>query len=124
MKLEELRVDLYRVLPLVNEQGKAIDAETLVAPGEIAADWPPIDQRKKQWPGEDRPELEPGEHDEFCCDFLVPQKEQAVFVYAYLGNVAKQRGKHELGWQVTSFYYLVGPSGGKSTDNLVPKEAT
>lgn len=123
MKLEELRVDLYRVFPLVNGQGQNIDAATLVSPGEVAADWPPIDQRKKKWSGKQRPELEPGEHDEFCCDFFASPEEQAVFVYAYLGNAAKRRGKHELGWQVTSFYDLAGSRGGRSTDNLVPEGA-
>jgi hypothetical protein len=122
MKLEELRVDLYRVLPLVDGQGHAVDVGTLVPQGEVAAEWPPIDQRKKKWSGKQRPELEPSENDEFCCDFLVYPKEQVVFVYAYLGNAAKRHGTRELGWPVTSFYDLAGLKGGQSSDNLVPKE--
>ena len=123
MKLEELRVDLYRVLPIGHDRQHAIDSGALVPDGAVAADWPPIDQRKQTWGGKGRPEVEPGENDEYCCDFFISTDEQVVFVYAYLGNAAKQRGKHKLGWLVTSFYDLAGPSGGQSTDNFISEEA-
>jgi hypothetical protein len=110
MKLQELRVDLYRVLPVSIDFSSRVDSGSLVPNGEVEAEWPPIDQRKCKW-ADKCPELEPAEEDEYSVDFSVSSSDEVVFIYAYLCNVAKQRGKKELGWPITSFYDLRDQDG-------------
>lgn len=121
MKLRELRVDLYRVLPIDDRLRKKVDCGCLVPPGEVEAAWPVIEQHKTVW-SENQPELEPDENDEFGFDFFVPASDQVVFVYAYLRNIAKKRGKHQIGWTLSAFYDLSSIAGDQRTANLVPQE--
>lgn len=123
MRLERLRVDLYRVLPATERVKREIDNDEIVPEGAVGAKWPPIDQRKQAWT-HDAPELEPSENDEFSCDFFIPSTDEVIFIYAYLKNVTKKQANHELGWTVTSFYGLTESTGQKSADNLVAQEAT
>jgi hypothetical protein len=110
MKLTELRFDLYRVRPLDEEMRSKIDAGDLYSGKRIDADWPAIDQRIRCW-SKDLPELEPGEGDEFCCDFFLRSPEETVFLYAYVENVKKKRGRRKLGWSVTAFHDFEPMSG-------------
>lgn len=110
MKLTKLRFDLYRVRPLGEGMRSRIDAGKPYGAKRIDADWPVIDQRIRCW-SEDLPELEPGESDEFCCDFFLCSPEETVFLYAYVENVKKKRGRRELGWSVTAFHDLEPISG-------------
>ena len=123
MKIEQVRVDLYRVRPVNKQIEKLILSNKLVHKGALEARWPPIDQRNRIWT-KNAPELEPEENDEFSCDFFVSTADEVVYVYAYIKNVAKRTANHELGWTVTSFYDLSEASGKESADNLVAQEAT
>lgn len=106
MKLTELRFDLHRVRPLDREMRGRIDSTGAYAESGLDADWPLIEQRKRTWDRDERPELEPGESDEYCCDFFLGPSEETVFLYAYLENEKKKRGSRRLGWPATGFYDL------------------
>jgi hypothetical protein len=121
MRLTELRWDLHRVLPLdAVMRGKLHDGGVYHQSG-VEADWPLIDQRTRSWSNDERPELEPGESDEYCCDFFVSASEQTVFLYAYLENEKKKRGNRKLGWTATAFRDMAQqPSSWGGLTSLLP----
>jgi hypothetical protein len=107
MKLSELRFDLYRVRPLGEEMGAKISAGCAYVDDHLDAAWPLIEQQRRAWEKKDRPQLEPGESDEYCCDFFLDSAEETVFLYAYLDNV--KRGKlrrRPIGWTLSAFHDL------------------
>jgi hypothetical protein len=107
MRLTDLRFDLYRVRPLEPSMRERITAGCAHGESGTDADWPLIEQRCRNWEKRERPELEPGERDEYCCDFFLGPAEQTVFLYAYLRNERKGKFRHrELGWPVTAVYDL------------------
>lgn len=130
MKLNELLVDVRRVLPLTDETERELEDGSL-----IAADWGKARWRTRKenqhiclWgPGqalETEPEIEPGENDEFGNDFILPSTLETVYVYVYLKNVARKTGKaRDLGWTVSSYYDFVGKEGGGSAKNVIAREA-
>jgi hypothetical protein len=116
MQVRKLRVDVHQVLPLAETTVKQVEAGELVPEGG-EAEWPCIQSRVSEWAG-NCPEIEPEENDEFGRDFLLDAEVETVFVYAYLWNAKKGRGKHELGWPITTFYDLAGAKGERRVDNL------
>lgn len=107
MKLTELRFDLHRVRPLDLEVRSRIAAGSVRRSGSLEADWPHLDSHTCAWKKSKRPELEPGESDEFCCDFFLAPDERTVFLYAYLDNVRKGTfRRRKLGWTVTAIHDL------------------
>ncbi len=101
--VEEVRVDVYHVLPLTEETKQALRENALIPADESEATWPCIESRKRTWEsGEAR--IEPEESESFGFDFVVPADVQTIFVYSYVRNV-KQREK-PIGWSVTQFYDL------------------
>lgn len=127
MKLSELRVDVRQVLPLTEELESELRDGSLIAADRGRARWRtrPEDQHICLWgPGQplpSRPEIEPGENDEFGSDFVVPSTLETVYVYVYVKNVAR-KGR-ELGWTVTTYYDLAGSEGGGSAKNVIVGEA-
>jgi hypothetical protein len=110
MRLTDLRIDLYRVRPLDSEMRARIAGGCAHSNSGTDVDWPRIEQRSRKWEKQERPELEPGESDEYCCDFFLDPAEETVFLYAYLRN--KKKGKfrrRELGWPVTAIHDLEHP---------------
>jgi hypothetical protein len=104
--LTELRVDVYRVLPLDEGTAKSVRERTLVAGDGTEAAWPGVTDAVKQWPDGERPEIEPGEGDEYCFDFVVPATLGVAFVYVYVHNFMKKR--QATGWPATALYGLEG----------------
>lgn len=107
MRLTDLRFDLYRIRPLDPEMHARITAGCAHSDSGVDADWPLIENRARKWERQERPELEPGESDEYCCDFFLDPEERTVLLYTYLRN--KRKGKlrrRELGWPVTAIYDL------------------
>ena len=99
--IEVVRVDVYQVLPLMDETKLALDEGTLISEGEVEARWPCIASRERTWePAEAR--IEPEESEPFGFDFVLPADVETIFVYGYVRNV-KQRDK-PIGWSVTQFY--------------------
>jgi hypothetical protein len=117
MKLSGIRVYVYQVLPLDEETTEKLAHGTLI-PKTGEADWSCVEKQTRQWPASKQPEVEPNERDEYGHDFLLAGSVETIFVYAYVENVAKKRGSHELGWQVTSFYDLATPSGERRVSNV------
>jgi hypothetical protein len=100
LSTETVRTDVFQVLPVTEETGKALQAGQLVPDGSRDARWPCIAYHEGLAPGQ----IEPGEGDEFGFDFVLPTEVSTLFVYSYLKNVT-QEGR-ELGWTVTSLYDL------------------
>lgn len=127
MTLREMRVFVYRVLPLDGGiRAKIEDGELIPQPARddsggyekqshFDARWSMFPPATRHWSArdpelDDEPEVEPGENEEFSCDFLLPAELETVFVYVYVRNVEK-RGKKEMGWTVTDYHDLVGGGG-------------
>jgi hypothetical protein len=115
--LTELRVDVYRVLPLDEETKKSVRERNLVRGEGTEAAWPGVTAAIRQWAGEERPGIEPGEGDEYCFDFVVPGTLRVAFVYVYVHNFMKKR--RTMGWPATVLYDLeekgdLGGSGAAS----------
>jgi hypothetical protein len=113
MRLTELRFDLHRVLPLDALMRGKLDRKDAYNQSGMEADWPLINQRIRSWTTDERPELEPGESDEYSCDFLVSTSDHTVFLYAYLENEKKKRGNCTLGWTATAYRDLAQRSSNR-----------
>jgi hypothetical protein len=100
LRTEQVRTDVYQVLPVKDEAADALAAGQLVPDGSRDARWPCIAYFEGPGPGQ----IEPGEGDEFGFDFVIPTEASTLFVYSYIKNVT-QEGR-ELGWGVTSLYDL------------------
>jgi hypothetical protein len=105
MKLDQLRMDLHQVKPLGDEMRRKIDSGMHFNSSGVEAAWPLIDQHVRTWE-DDKPEIEPGEADEFCLDFFIDPSIETIFVYAYLENVRKRRRRRRLGWPLTRIHDL------------------
>lgn len=109
--LQDLRVDIHRVLPLDAQTVELLRQGQLVSKNATEASWPGVAGRVKHW-DEEPPEIEPGERDEYCFDFAVPAALRTAFVYAYLPNATRKH--RELGWPATALYDLSGEGGGEA----------
>jgi hypothetical protein len=111
VEVDDVRVDVYQVLPLTVEAQSSLADGSLVPPGKTEIAWPCLETRHRTWkPGE--VSIEPGESDEFGFDFIVPAEVKTVFIYCYIRNVKHQ--EREIGWQLTQFYDL--DNGGTSPE--------
>jgi hypothetical protein len=116
IKLEEgiFRVD--RVLPLADGMAEAVVEQQPPSDGELAINWPPIENRPYKWPTP--PEIEPEEAEVVVCDFVLPPGLQTVQVYTWFKNVSKEG---EIGWAASSFYDLPdGRVGQSATKEFQP----
>lgn len=115
VELDDVRVDVYQVLPLAEEVQTSLETGTLVAEDATEASWPCLKTSHRTW-GAGEASIEPGESDEFGFDFVVPSQVKTVFIYCYIRNVMHQ--EREIGWQLSQFYDLddggVSPKRGES----------
>jgi hypothetical protein len=100
LETEELRADVYQVLPLPPETEEKLAADRLIPEGEREAGWLCLGTRTGGGAGH----IEPGEWDEFGFDFVIPGDVKTVFIYTYIKNVTQKQ--RELGWTVTKLYDL------------------
>lgn len=100
LETEELRADVYQVLPVAPETAGRVADGTLIPEAGREAAWLFLGSRTGGGPGH----IEPGEWDEFGFDFVIPGDAKTVFIYTYIKNV-KQK-KRDLGWTVTKLYDL------------------
>lgn len=98
----DLRVDVYRVLPLDSATIESV-RQSLMLEEKTEAAWPGVASRIKHWDESERPEIEPGERDEYCFDFVVPATLEVAFIYVYLANAMRS---DEKGWPTTVIYQL------------------
>lgn len=120
VEVDDVRVDVYQVLPLGATIGTALAEGTLVPEGATEVPWPCIESRHRRW-GAGEASIEPGESDEFGFDFALPAETKTVFIYCYIRNVMHQ--EREIGWQLAQFYDLdqgsVSPKRGESLTGKV-----
>jgi hypothetical protein len=102
---QELRADVYQVLPVHPDTAAKLTGESLVKNDAREADWHCIGSRIGRLPAQ----IEPGEWDEFGFDFVIPAGVATVFIYTYIQNVTQRH--RELGWTVTKLYDLEDESG-------------
>jgi len=98
---------LQRVLPFPK------DEKELFQNGKVLRDkdskeipWTEIEEIKRQW----EPcnfEIEPGESDEVCFEFLLNPEDHAILIYSHFENIKKTT--RDLGWGLTSIYDLRKP---------------
>jgi len=92
------------------------DERAMVKDGESEYGWPEIGscdldfhaQKPEKGPGDGKrevePEIEPGEREEICFDFVLASGVQVIKVNSYVKNEAKP--DREIGWNLTSLYDL------------------
>jgi hypothetical protein len=89
---------VQQILPLSDD----ITADIAVGKDPVVegteAGWPLLGRRVR----EGAPcEIEPGEKDEICYDFVIDSGVQATFVYSYYRNIMKK--DRDIGWGLTTF---------------------
>lgn len=74
--------------------------------------WPMIDKKEISAKKDDC-EIEPGESEEICFDFVIDGDVETVYVYSYFANVKKKslfrkiiKKSRDIGWKLTSIYNL------------------
>jgi hypothetical protein len=105
LETEELRADVYQVLPLTAASRERLAGEDLVPGDSRDASWPCIGSHS----GPLAARIEPGEWDEFGFDFVVSADAATVFIYTYIKNVTEKN--RDLGWTVTTLYDLAEEGG-------------
>jgi hypothetical protein len=122
VEVDDVRVDVYRVLPLTEEVRTSLADGTLIPPQKTEIAWPCLETRHRTWEPREV-SIEPGESDEFGFDFVVPAEVKTVFIYCYIRNVMHQ--EREIGWQLTQFYDLEdGRASPERAEALTGKTAT
>jgi hypothetical protein len=108
LPLESLECRLLQITPLVGAVSDRLnEGGPLVLPSEQTVQWPMIDNREWKYAAKTA-EVEPGESQTFCSDFLVDQEVSLVEVYCHLSNTSK---KSRMGWTRTVFVDLNSPGG-------------
>jgi len=95
---------VQQILPLSGEMLDSINkGKDPVPSGKTEIDWPLIGERNLNWE-KGKFEIEPGENDKICCDFIIDKNVQIVSVYSYLKNIKKHC--RDIGWGLTTIYNL------------------
>lgn len=101
------RVQQFAPVP-ENIQLAARDCPDPVAADQCELDWPMIGQR--DWNvGKGLGEIEPGECETLCSDFVLPREIEKVLVYSYVTNHAKAS---DIGWSDTTIVSVRGSRDG------------
>lgn len=72
-----------------------------VEEGRCEVSWPMVCSREFSWT-KGEIEIEPGESDEFCYDFIIDASIKTIEVYSYFKNAKKR--KSDIGWGLTTVY--------------------
>lgn len=103
LPIQSLECRLLQIFPVVGKVGQRLESgEPLVLEKQQHVAWPMIDNREWSFSAR-QAEIEPGELQTFCADFLVDQEVSRVEVYCHLANALK---KSKMGWTTTSFVDL------------------
>jgi hypothetical protein len=98
LQLGNAMVRLHRVLPMSEEVQAQMAAVKQTPPNMTAyLEWTPYYQQGTDWTMSGG-ELEPGESDELCYHFVVPQDIETVIVYSFLQNRRKVREPFPREW--------------------------
>lgn len=99
LPVEDLECRLLQVLPLVGSvQSKCEAGRTLLEDGEHCIGWPMLFERRWSY-GKGQSEIEPGESETFCCDFVIDPSVRVVRIYSHLANPSKAAA---IGWACTN----------------------
>lgn len=108
LPLRSLECRLLQIEPLAGSVSKRLDeGGPLVLDTDHTVHWPMIEKREWSYPDK-RAEIEPGESQTFCVDFLICPEVRRVEVFCYLPNLSK---KSKIGWTTTIFVDLTVTGG-------------
>ena len=65
-------------------------------------EWPSISEKEIKW-DKGKCEIEPGEKDQICFDFIIDSNVTDLLVYSFFKNIKKQKN---LGWGITTIYNI------------------
>ncbi len=99
LPIEDLECRLQQVLPVVDAVKARIQANgSLVIGAANDVDWPMLSEARWRY-RKGHSEIEPGEAEVFCCDFVVSQPVRCVRIYSHLANQSKASA---MGWACTT----------------------
>lgn len=105
LPLESVTVRLHWIRPCADDSSAITEEAENERTGTICElEWPMLYERTSRWSKHEQ-EIEPGEMDEFVCDFILSEGVEAVSVYSYVKNAYKKRHRfkrwksREIGWK-------------------------
>ena len=112
LRLGNAMVRLHRVLPM-SEEVRAQIAGVKQTPPNMTAylEWTPYYQQSTDWTTAGG-ELEPGETEELCYHFVVPQEIETVIIYSFIQNRSKVREPFPKEWP-KRWHYITHPDARK-----------
>ena len=110
--LNKAEIGIYQILPLSSNLKNLINKESLVnlsaqnsplwTKGKAEISWELIGWNNSILSRSDKIELEPGEEDRVCCDFIVSSQTKVIELYSYFKNIHKK----EIGWGLTTIHKI------------------
>jgi hypothetical protein len=95
LPIEDLECRLQQVVPVEGAVKARLRAgESLVIGPATAVDWPMLSEASWRYQ-RNQSEIEPGEAEIFCCDFVVDRSVRCVRIYSHLANQSKAAA---MGW--------------------------
>lgn len=103
LSLESGLIRVQQVRPVSEELAESLNGEKYFEEAQTEISWPLLEERPFSFKKKER-EIEPGETDEFCFDFILAEEVETILIYTYYKN--KKRKRREIGWNMSSFYNL------------------
>jgi hypothetical protein len=102
-------VRVHRVVPLDPKLNDSVTrGQDPVEHGETEIRWPMLIERQVKL-DKGVVEIEPGEREQFCFDFILESENKSVEIYSYFKNISKPT--KEIGWGLTTIHDLVDSTG-------------
>jgi hypothetical protein len=114
LPVTELKCRLLQILPVAGSLENRLESgSALIEPGRQQISWPMLDDRTWLY-DVGQSEIEPGEVEDYVCDFEVHKSVNTVQIYVHLANAVKQGS---IGWACTKQLRLEGgeTDGDRST---------
>lgn len=95
---------LQQVLPMSDDMKKHINDYKINDKNEKnEIEWPEICEKEIKW-DKGKCEIEPGEKDQMCYDFIIDPDVETISIYSYFQNIEKKT--KNMGWGITTIYNI------------------